>query len=109
MSDGIDAYRGSFRSSCAGSAATTICVKSLKWAFGLLQGAYLACVDNKCGSHEQAEERARRYGYSGTPNPVSVMLAEAEAVVAAALIASMVTIVTARILNRWQRHRRSRN
>jgi hypothetical protein len=32
------------------------------------------------------------------------MLVDAEVVAAAALIASMVTIVTARILNRWQRH-----
>jgi hypothetical protein len=32
------------------------------------------------------------------------MLAEAEVVAAAALVASMVTIVTAHVLDRWRRH-----
>ena len=37
-------------------------------------------------------------------NPVSVMLAKVEVVAAAALIAFVVTVVTAHVLDRWWRY-----
>ena len=58
----------------------------------------------RIGTQEQAEQVTARYDCSETCNPAGVMLTKAEVVAAAALIAFIVTFVTAHVLDRWGRY-----
>ena len=69
----------------------------------LLQGACLACTD----SNVTPKRKPRQHAHATTlrnSNPASVNLAKAEVVAAAALIAFVVTVVTAHVLDRWWRY-----
>jgi hypothetical protein len=58
----------------------------------------------RIGTSEQVGRATAPYDHPNCPNPLSMMLAKAEVVVAAAVIAYVVTFVTARIIDRWRRY-----
>ena len=66
--------------------------------------AWLGLSDRGLAHQSKPKEQTARYVHSETCNPASAMITEGEVVVAAALIAFIVTFVTVDVLDRWRRN-----
>jgi hypothetical protein len=67
----------------------------------------VALISSQLAQQNKSKEQPHLTTNPNRSNPLGMMLAKAEVIVAAAVIAYVVTIVTVRMIDRWRHYRRS--